>query len=106
MQTMPRSHKAEVLGTLRPALLGVLCEVADIGVPEQAGSEGADVVNPPIHRPLTQYVWPGRREGVRCPDAHETPLSEAEIEFGTKRGLFADLAGLALSYPHEFGEFA
>jgi hypothetical protein len=41
---------------------------------------------PPRHAP-TRSSWPGRDIGVRAPDPGETPLSEAEVDFGAMHDL-------------------
>lgn len=61
--------------------------------PEQARRPGNDGSDQAGHSALVAYVWPGRREGVRPPDAGETPLSTDEVSLSYRGKVW--LAGLA-----------
>lgn len=84
MQAMQRSSDQETLGRLRPAMLGVLCQVGDIGLPEQE-TRSIDVG---CDSTIQRRTWAGRYFGVRAPEAGETPLSNAEVKYAVDIGLF------------------
>lgn len=83
MRDMQQSSHFEALRPLRPAVLGVLCQVGDFGAPQQSAS-GGDVGG---HCQVQGSAWPGSDLGVRAPMPGETPISWAEVHHGMKEGL-------------------
>lgn len=82
MQAVQRSSDQETLGRLRPAVLRVLCQVGDIGLPEQE-TRSCDVGG---DCKIQRRTWAGRYFGVRAPEVGETPLSQAEVDYAVKIG--------------------
>ena len=87
MQTMRIIETTAKQWNVFVQMRGVLRAAGGQHVPESAGGGGHDGRSQAEHRPLCPYVWPGRRDGARAPDAGETPLSEQEIAFGLAVGV-------------------
>lgn len=92
MRGMHESGQQQTPRRLPDAVRPVLCSTGGFGqtiTPTPGGNAGRDCQIP-------QRTFPRRGFGLSQGDLLGTPLSAAERE----------LAELALSYPHEFGEWA
>ena len=83
MQNLRDPSIGRPLWAVRHDLPGLLHAPGDVDASGQAaGLDHAGGSGAPEWQP-----WPGRRIAVRAPRHGETPLSEAEIEFGIARDL-------------------